>query len=495
MKTLIKSVALLLVVFMLGSAFMACGKKDDENQGNKTNETVASNEEVGFKVAPTNWGKDFTILAPAWSNYREYFFDDAESRDTGDPIDMALYNRTEKIRSHLGVTLKHNLQGTSYNDVKTSFETFKQVVNAGDDTYQLFLTHTLSNVPTLSTEGLVCDFRSFTDINLDADYWNKAAMEELEINSALYYGLSDYMISRPNAIFFNKTMQENYRVSDPYSMVRNGTWTLENMTLESKKVSISGDKATKELGYATPDDWYYLAMIDSCDTQIVVNDGGYRRVDMSASNERYAGVYEQLKDLFGADSTLVYKWKVVDEPDADKSITSGRVLFTPVCLDSASLYRKSEIKFGILPFPKYDVNQKNYRSFDFSGLMCLPVTIQNPQMVGQVLECLSYFSANGENDVHTAYYENLLGSKIADAPDDYEMLQTIFNGIVSNCAINFSEAAGTGLGLRKLIWSYDALATSYSRGNTVDGVATLWASHGKLAQDALDLTVNSKPAT
>lgn len=491
MKTLLKSVALLLVVFMLGTAFMAC-KKNNGNNGDAPANTVASNEEVGFNVAPTNWGADFTVLAPAWSNYREYFFYDSKTSDTGDPIDNALFTRTQNIKEHLGVNLKYNLSGNAYNDVDTSFNVLKQVLNSYDDTYQLFLTHTYAYIPTMATQGYALDFKEFEDINLDAKYWNKEAMEELEMNSSLYFGLSDYMLARPNAIFFNKEMQENYKVQNPYDMVRDGTWTLENMTVESKKVSDSGDKATKKLGYATPDDWYYIAMIDACDTKIVIDEGGYKKVDMSASNERYAGVYKQLETLFGADSTLVYHWLATDEQDADKSMTSGRILFTPVCLDTASVYRKSTVKFGILPFPKYDVEQKEYRSLDFSGVMCVPFTVQNKEMVGQVLECLSYFSANGENNLHTAYYEILLGSKIAESPDDYEMLNKIFDGIVLNCAITMCQGAGTAnKGLRKLIFTYDLLAKSYVNGTTADSVQYLWETHGQLAQDALDQTVNS----
>jgi len=493
MKTLLKSVALLLVVFMLGAAFMACGKKPTGEENKPGGETVASNEEVGFNVAPTNWGKDFTVLAPAWAGYREFFFDEGEEkRDTGDPIDMALYARTERIKSHLGVTLKHNVQGSNTADFATSFDILKQVLNSGDDTYQLYQTHTYINVASMATQGYACDLRLFEDINLEADYWNKEAMEELEINSSLYYGLSDYMLADPNAVFFNKTMQENYKVRNPYEMVRDGSWTLENMTVESMKVSDAGDKATKNLGFASPGDWHTLSLIDSCDTNVVLDEGGYRTVNMSAANERFAGVYEQLEDLFGADSSLIYKWQTHDEADADKSISSGRVLFTFVPLHKANTYRQTDVKFGILPYPKYDTEQKEYRSFDWSGLMCVPVTVQNVPMVGQVLECLSYFSANGENSVHTAYYENLLGSKLADAPDDYEMLRMIYDGIVTNCAINMIEGTGSrSEGLVKLVYAYSDLAKSYSQGTTADGIAALWAGHGKLAQDALDKTVNS----
>ncbi|MBR4014414.1 MAG: hypothetical protein IKJ00_09005 [Clostridia bacterium] len=499
MKTLLKSVALFLVVLMIGAAFIACGKKDNNDTNKPGGETVASDAEAGFNVAPANWGKEFNVIAPHWACYARFFFDKGDERDTSSPIDMALYARTERIKSHLGVTLKQNIVGTPNNgqNLTDAFNILKQTVSSGDDTYQLAQTHTFINTSAMATQGYTYDFRQLTDINLDAKYWNKEAMEELEMNAALYYGLSDYMIADPNAVFFNKTMQENYKIRNPYEMVRDGTWTLENMTVESMKVSEQGDKATKPLGFCTIGEWHFMSFIDSCDTNIVLDEGGYKTLNMGADNERYANVYDQLEDLCTADSTLLYKPAEHDVHDPDKSIASGRVLFSLVALHQANEYRKTEVKFGILPYPKYDADQKEYRSFDWSGLMCVPLTIQNPQMVGQVLECLSYFSSNGENDLHTAYYENLLGSKLAEAPDDYEMLKIIYGGIVTNAAINMCEGApnaSSSEGLRYLINSYTRMAGQYKVNSPTvsqDSLAAQWASHGSLAQKALDNTVNS----
>jgi hypothetical protein len=499
MKTLLKSVALLLVVFMLGAAFMACGKENGGNQGSNTpGDTVASNEEVGFNVAPANWGKDFNVLAPHWACYADFFFDKGETRDTTNPIDNALYTRTETIRSHLGVNLKQNIVGMPNEgaNLTDAYNLLKQTASSGDDTYQLYLTHTYINTSLMATEGYACDFRAFEDINLEADYWNKEAMEELEINSALYYGVSDFMLADPNAIFFNKTMQETYKVRNPYEMVRDGTWTVENMTVESMKVT-ANEGSAKDYGFASIGDWHFVSFLDSCDTNIVIDEGGYRTLNMGADNDRYANVYDQLETLCAAPTSLIYKPATHDVHDSDKSISSGHVLFSPVALHQANDYRKTTVKFGILPYPKYDADQKEYRSFDWSGLMCVPVTVQNPAMVGQVIECLSYFSANGDNNLHTAYYENLLGSKLADSPDDYEMIRTIYDGIVTNCAINMIGGGGTqnsSSGLGFLVYSYSKLSGFYrvnSPSAQPDSIATQWASHGDIAQQALDNTVNS----
>ena len=40
-------------------------------------------------------------------------------------------------------------------------------------------------------------------------------------------------------------------------------------------------------------------------------------------------------------------------------------------------------------------------------------------MVGETVELLAYYS----DDVNVAFYEKLLGKKVADAPDDRRMLE------------------------------------------------------------------------
>ena len=75
------------------------------------------------------------------------------------------------------------------------------------------------------------------------------------------------------------------------------------------------------------------------------------------------------------------------------------------------------------PFPKWDEAQEDYRCLSMNGMMCVPSVIKNPAMVGQVLELLGYYTA----PVKTAFYEDLLGSKLSEAPDDARMLDVIWD--------------------------------------------------------------------
>src|SRR5690606_14392486 len=106
---------------------------------------------------------------------------------------------------------------------------------------------------------------------------------------------------------------------------------------------------------------------------------------------------------------------------------NNQCLFTLVPLQIAIDGRDSDVEFGVLPYPKFDDAQEDYLSLEWSGFLCVPVSIQNPEMVGSVIEMLAYYS---KNTTMIAYYEKLLGARIADAAQDAEMLNIIFSNIV-----------------------------------------------------------------
>ena len=89
----------------------------------------------------------------------------------------------------------------------------------GDDTYQLFLTHCITGLSAMITENLLYDFNNFEYTNLEAEWWNQQAFEALEVNGHNFYAVSDYMLSDPNCVLFNKDMIEELNLENPYDLV------------------------------------------------------------------------------------------------------------------------------------------------------------------------------------------------------------------------------------------------------------------------------------
>lgn len=96
----------------------------------------------------------------------------------------------------------------------------------------------------------------------------------------------------------------------------------------------------------------------------------------------------------------------------------------------------------MLPYPKFDEKQENYRSLNWNGLMGVPASVSkagNPQMVGEVLELLGYYTGT----VKTAYYELQLGAKVSEAQEDADMLDIIWKSLVSDIGLVCCNCSGS----------------------------------------------------
>ncbi len=63
-----------------------------------------------------------------------------------------------------------------------------------DDAYQLVLTHTFESVTPMALGGYLLDFYEIDHINLDADYWNRGAVDSMAVDGDVDF--SKYSICR-----------------------------------------------------------------------------------------------------------------------------------------------------------------------------------------------------------------------------------------------------------------------------------------------------------
>jgi hypothetical protein len=100
-------------------------------------------------------------------------------------------------------------------------------------------------------------------------------------------------------------------------------------------------------------------------------------------------------------------------------------------------------KFGIVPMPKFDVNQKEYHSMlhDQFSVISVPTTVQGDRLdeVGAVLEALS---STAYRVVKPVYYEETLRTKIAQDPQSSAMLELIVDNLTTDSGIFYTDALG-----------------------------------------------------
>ena len=115
-------------------------------------------------------------------------------------------------------------------------------------------------------------------------------------------------------------------------------------------------------------------------------------------------------------------------------------------LDIGGLFpylRELEFEFGILPFPKLNEEQKEYKVFCGAGIMGVPVNTDNPERIGSVLEGLAYYSYK---ILRPVFFDVVLENKTLRDTDSYEMLSLIYDARTFEFGYHF-DATGQSYGM------------------------------------------------
>lgn len=374
-------------------------------------------------------GADFRTYYLYWQGHKYYFFAEEE---TGDAMNDAIWDRTLRVEEYLNVKLSQD----STENYDTQTNTIMNLVKAGDDQYQQALIHCIKGVSELSSGGFLYNLDTMPNIDITKPWWNQTQMDVLRLGNNTYYGVSDYMIPCPYVMYFNKDMVTEYAMEDPYQLVYEGKWTLDAMIdmIETAAGDANGDGQVNHddiWGMCASEYSKYISFTTGADQFMTTRDDA-GRVEMAMNTDRMYTIIEKIYQVAcmpgGAYTPASHK--VEDMID----FGSGHLLFRLDALATAVEFRELEINIGILPYPKFDEAQENYVSQDWGGLMCVPTTIQNPEMVGSVIELLAYFS---EETVIPAYYDVTLDGKIARDEDTIAMLDIIFDTIAYEIGGNY----------------------------------------------------------
>ncbi len=409
----------------------ACGSNDDAAES--VVETTAATTAV-VETEPSRTphslpdtldfgGDSFHVLHSA--DFKRYYFAEEE---IGESMNDAVYNRRIYVEEALNVKMTDYLL-----DGALIHAEMQKSVMSGDDVYDYTMMHCIAGVADLVTNGYLYDYRDLPNVDLTAEWWNLALMEQLSLGDKLTYGVSDIIIPNPFVLIFNKDLIRDLNLDDPYQMVYDGTWTLDNfISLCTAVVSdLDGD------GTMTLNDRVGVMGIDGClyssfmtgAGQYLTHKGADDRIEMIVNNERMYTIAEKMLRLA---ETPGAAWCTPDENHP--TMDTGRVLFYLGGASYAESMREVDVEIGILPYPKFDEAQEEYLMLDWGGLTCVPNTITNPEMVGAVLELMSWDSANG---VLPAYYDTILAGKLARDDDCRNMLELIFDSITYDIGLNY----------------------------------------------------------
>ncbi len=344
---------------------------------------------------------------------------------TGDALVDAVVDRNNKIEETYDCVI------AQVESSKESLTEVRNLIAAGDTTYAAMCLRADYSAALAADLNLI-DLHTMSYMQLGEAWWDQNAVAELSIGGKLYFTTGDLSISCNDALqipAFNKTVLASHsEIGNPYDLVREGKWTIDQMTQMGLSVNadLNGDGSRTKA-----DSWGYLAypwgglfLFFGSGETIVAKDEDDLPF-LSVYTDRATEVMERIFDVHGGGNPdYLNGFSSVQTP----MMSENRLLFTFVSLATLrKQFRQSvESDIGILPVPKFEEDQERYYNLvvfqDTANMYSVPKTCSDLKNTGFVLEALAQCSTD---TLREAYYDKTISYKALRDRDSLEMLEII----------------------------------------------------------------------
>ena len=379
-----------------------------------------------------------------WGNRDIY-----SEKENGETINDAVYRRNRYVEGIYNCNIEEFQSFNMVNDLK-------KAVKSGDDLYDVALPP-LNQGINLAAEGLLLNLGNIDSLNLGNLWWDQNANKSLSIGGKLYYTSGDMLIlnnDSTGAFVFGKQLVQEHQFETPYQLVKDGKWTFDVFYSQVKQVSadLNGD------GKMDRHDKY--GFMQYRDVLECLTHGGGGDFGEKDENDLPYFTLDSEKNIM----ILEKVFEIMNDPDNtyrlhksySEGITNAFVLGQSMFEESRALYywirlrdieplRSMEADFGILPIPKWDESQKDYRctvNFHVSTCITLPISNGVPERTALFLEALG---CKSKYTLQPAYYDIALNGKYVRDEESSEMLDIIFANRVYDIGLigNFGGILGT----------------------------------------------------
>ena len=418
-----KYLCLFLTALMLLSVLVGCA-----NSSEGENDTVASIEGETDEAAlalnniSVDWNEeDFAALVREDFHYDEWY---TENRT--EVLEDAVYQRNLAFEEFCN--LKLNIvpaQTAEMNDQ------IKKDVQSGTGEFSLLQNH-MVHTANLASDGNLVSFTALEGIDLSAPWWDQGTANFM-ISDRVYFMNSSITYSDEGTTYvllFNKQFAKDENV-DPYEMVYNNEWTLDNFQSLIKDVSYdsSGDgKMTEADTYGFVATWETgSTFFFGADMRYIVCEEGadpYLALDATAMNKA-SDLLDKVLSIFYVNNSTYSSPPGKENLGKDVFVTGRGLFYSEVVMYIVSLGKEMETDFGVLPIPKYNEQQEDY--ITWTNGICSTSSIskaaKNLERLGPTLEALAIIS---QQRVTPAYYDTVLQRKSVRDEESQGMLDIIF---------------------------------------------------------------------
>lgn len=373
-------------------------------------------------------GYNFRILDRGSGDWKT--FDVYAEETSGEPVNDAVYTRNDILENTINIKIVEVPVDSPAGDMKNS------IVSQSDD-YDTF-TDGLSSVAPLVQQKYLLNMRDINSIDLDNEWWDQAMYEQISIGGGTYFMTGEISVMDNYGTWcylFNKQLINDLNLENPYELVDSGKWTLDkhNEMASAAQNDTDGDgKWTMEDTYGFITETYNnIALWAGFGFRIAERDEN----DMpkyTYSGEEQLSALANIVDMQYSDFTNMGTNSTVNLGGSftantrENQFAIGRALFYYAGFRNVTLFRESDVDFGIIPAPKYNEEQSQYYS-SYSSSNCtaygIPVTVKDQEKIGNIMELMSEL---GMYVLTPAYYEKTLIGKSTRDSESEAMIDLIF---------------------------------------------------------------------
>ena len=438
--TVRKAAALLLALVMICVSLSSCGVEtlrkefkgagdeweDFEIPGKKVYDHSTA-ELVEKKYSGFDYdGSDICILSLSPGVQFYGFISDAANEiwyeeDSAEVQQHSVFQRNILTEDLLNVKIRASWGG----DVYDIYDMSKTIAMSGLDDYDLILTNYFRGLLS-GTMGYYHNLYDIDTLDMDAYWWDQDFIDMFTYEKSKIFGITgDAMILDDLAfkvMYYNSAMIENYGLDDPTVLVDEGTWTLERMVEMAGAVTSDTDgdgqwTANDTWGILDNDGVLIINLFDGCGVHIADKDEEDIPY-LATENETFVNTVQYIYEHVSRSGYV----HVDNEEENLIILKDDRGLFMEGTLSELFALRDMESDFGLLPLPKFNLDQKDYSSVIGLAVMTefsVPITVADTDRVGVFLDVLGGYSTD---TVDRTLYEVILGAKLIRNKRTVEML-------------------------------------------------------------------------
>ena len=376
---------------------------------------------------------------------------------TGDVINDAVYERNQRVSERFNCTFSTIVEA----DYGSNGNFMSKAVLAGEDAFDLGATHEV-NTGAVMLKGIFKNWYDLSRVDFSQSWWSRSCVEDLTYSKVCLIAIGDFAlpaIGRTYCMFFDKVAADSYGITGIYDTVMDGKWTIDLLSSLTQDiyVDLDGDNQRDDsdyYGFATGVASNVGAYLWAFDNPICArNSDG--TVSVVIPTSKMTSILEKLNTLMFDNPGTFY----------DKSSSSavywhngGREMFQrSQCVFANGFmemaitnFRELEHDYGVIPYPKWEEAQTDYRSLVDGGHVALvvPMTVQDDDKVGTIIEALN---AEGYKTVTPVFIETALKVKYARDNESVQVIDMLIANRIFDFGYVYDCWGGCGFWLEALV--------------------------------------------